>query len=96
MGALLLGQVQSFGVALPLSFSLFFFSVAILAGAVSFIPAGIHAGGLRYHGMAPLVCKLYDDKVIEAIAVPQIATFQAAVQVIPPIESITRIPRLLK
>src|SRR5437773_2887704 len=45
-----------------------------------FVPAPLHAGGLRYHGMAPLVCKLYDEGVIEAIAVPQIATFQAAMQ----------------
>jgi tryptophan synthase beta chain len=45
-----------------------------------FVPAPLHAGGLRYHGMAPLVCKLYDEKVIEAVAVPQIATFQAAVE----------------
>jgi tryptophan synthase beta chain len=45
-----------------------------------FIPAPLHAGGLRYHGMAPLVCKLYDEKVIEAVAVPQLATFQAAMQ----------------
>jgi tryptophan synthase beta chain len=44
-----------------------------------FVPAPLHAGGLRYHGMAPLVCKLYDEKVIEAVAVPQIATFQAAI-----------------
>jgi predicted alternative tryptophan synthase beta-subunit len=40
----------------------------------------MHAGGLRYHGMAPLICKLYDEGVIEARAVPQIATFEAAVQ----------------
>ncbi len=46
----------------------------------SFVPAPLHAGGLRYHGMAPLVCKLYDEKFIEAVAVHQIATFQAAVQ----------------
>jgi tryptophan synthase beta chain len=46
----------------------------------SFVPAPLHAGGLRYHGMAPLVCKLYDEKVIEAVAVPQIATFQAAIE----------------
>jgi tryptophan synthase beta chain len=46
----------------------------------TFIPAPLHAGGLRYHGMAPLVCKLYDDGVIEAQAVPQLATFEAAVQ----------------
>jgi tryptophan synthase beta chain len=46
----------------------------------TFVPAPVHAGGLRYHGMAPLICKLYDEGVIEARAVPQIATFQAAVQ----------------
>jgi tryptophan synthase beta chain len=46
----------------------------------TFMPAPVHAGGLRYHGMAPLICKLYDDGVIEARAVPQIATFEAAVQ----------------
>jgi len=46
----------------------------------TFIPAPLHAGGLRYHGMAPLVCKLYDEGVIEAQAVPQIATFEAALQ----------------
>jgi tryptophan synthase beta chain len=44
----------------------------------SFIPAPIHAGGLRYHGMAPLVCALYDAKVIEAVAVHQNPTFEAA------------------
>ena len=46
----------------------------------SFIPPALHAGGLRYHGMAPLVCKLYDEGVIEAVAVQQVATFQAALQ----------------
>ncbi len=45
-----------------------------------FIPPPLHAGGLRYHGMAPLVCKLYDEKVIEARAVKQVATFEAAMQ----------------
>jgi tryptophan synthase beta chain len=35
----------------------------------SFNPAPIHAGGLRYHGMAPIVCSLYDQGLIEAIAV---------------------------
>jgi tryptophan synthase beta chain len=45
-----------------------------------FVPAPLHAGGLRYHGMAPLVSKLCDEGVIEAAAVPQIATFQAAMQ----------------
>ncbi|HEY3345002.1 MAG TPA: TrpB-like pyridoxal phosphate-dependent enzyme [Anaerolineaceae bacterium] len=44
-----------------------------------FLPASIHAGGLRYHGMSPLVSALYNANLIEAIAVPQVATFQAAV-----------------
>ena len=43
-----------------------------------FIPPAIHAGGLRYHGMAPQLCGLYDAGLIEAIAVPQLATFEAA------------------
>ena len=43
-----------------------------------FIPPSIHAGGLRYHGMAPQLCALYDAGLIEAIAVPQLATFEAA------------------
>ena len=46
----------------------------------SFVPAPLHAGGLRYHGMAPLVSKLHDEGVIEAVAVPQLATFEAALQ----------------
>jgi tryptophan synthase beta chain len=45
-----------------------------------FVPPPLHAGGLRYHGMAPLVSKLYEDRVIEAVAVPQLDTFQAALQ----------------
>lgn len=45
----------------------------------SFIPAPIHAGGLRYHGMAPIVCKLYDEGLIEAVAVPQNAVFESNV-----------------
>jgi tryptophan synthase beta chain len=45
-----------------------------------FIPAAIHAGGLRYHGMSPTISALYDAGYIEAVAVPQIATFEAAVQ----------------
>ncbi len=44
----------------------------------SFVPAPMHAGGLRYHGMAPLICKLYDEGMLEARAVSQLATFQAA------------------
>ena len=43
-----------------------------------FIPPSIHAGGLRYHGMAPSLSALYDQGLIEATAVPQLATFAAA------------------
>ncbi len=46
----------------------------------SFIPAPIHAGGLRYHGMAPLVSALYEHGFIEAVAVHQNPTFAAAVE----------------
>ena len=45
-----------------------------------FIPPSIHAGGLRYHGMAPSICALYDAGHISAVAVKQRATFEAAVQ----------------
>ncbi|HMM55144.1 MAG TPA: TrpB-like pyridoxal phosphate-dependent enzyme [Candidatus Desulfobacillus sp.] len=45
-----------------------------------FMPPSIHAGGLRYHGDSPLVCQLYHEGLIEAVAVPQIATFEAGVQ----------------
>jgi tryptophan synthase beta chain len=44
-----------------------------------FMPPGIHAGGLRYHGAAPLVSKLVADGVVEAAAFPQRACFEAAV-----------------
>lgn len=44
-----------------------------------FIPPGIHAGGLRYHGMSPLVSALLQDGVIEARATLQRDTFDAAV-----------------
>jgi tryptophan synthase beta chain len=44
-----------------------------------FVPPPIHAGGLRYHGMAPSICALYDAGYIEARAVPQLATFDAAI-----------------
>ena len=46
----------------------------------TFMPAGIHAGGLRYHGMAPSVSALFDAGYIDAVAVSQIGTFDAAVQ----------------
>lgn len=45
-----------------------------------FIPPSIHAGGLRYHGMAPSICALYDAGYLEAVAVKQKATFEAAIQ----------------
>jgi len=45
-----------------------------------FVPPGIHAGGLRYHGDAPLVCQLYHDGLIEAKAYPQTTVFEAALQ----------------
>ena len=44
-----------------------------------FVPAPIHAGGLRYHGMAPLVSLACRDKLIEASAIPQIECYKAAV-----------------
>jgi tryptophan synthase beta chain len=46
----------------------------------SFMPPSIHAGGLRYHGMAPIVSALYDQGLIEAVAVPQNPVFAAGVQ----------------
>ena len=45
-----------------------------------FMPPGIHAGGLRYHGDSPLVSQLLHEGRIEALAVPQVATFEAGVQ----------------
>ena len=44
-----------------------------------FIPPSIHAGGLRYHGMAPLVSHMYKLGLIEAVSVPQTRVFEAAV-----------------
>jgi len=44
-----------------------------------FVPPGIHAGGLRYHGDSPLVSQLLHDGLIEAQAVSQLATFEAGV-----------------
>jgi tryptophan synthase beta chain len=45
----------------------------------TFIPPGFHAGGLRYHGMAPMVSHLKELNLIEARAVRQIPCFEAAV-----------------
>ena len=44
-----------------------------------FIPPPVHAGGLRYHGMAPLVSHLHKLGIIEARAVNQVETFEAGV-----------------
>jgi len=45
----------------------------------TFMPPPVHAGGLRYHGMAPLICHLHKLGFVEAKAVPQLATFEAGV-----------------
>jgi len=45
----------------------------------TFMPPPVHAGGLRYHGMAPLVTHLLKLGLIEAVAVPQMATFEAGI-----------------
>ena len=45
-----------------------------------FVPAGIHAGGLRYHGMAPMVSHLLELGLIEATAVMQTAAFESGLQ----------------
>lgn len=46
----------------------------------TFMPPSIHAGGLRYHGMAPMVSHCKKLGLIDAVAVPQIKVFEAAVQ----------------
>jgi tryptophan synthase beta chain len=46
----------------------------------TFTPAPIHAGGLRYHGMAPILCALYEKGYLEAVAYPQTKVFEAAVR----------------
>ncbi len=45
-----------------------------------FMPPGIHAGGLRYHGMAPLMSLLHKEGIVEAQAYYQLSVFEAAVQ----------------
>ena len=46
----------------------------------NFVPDPIHAGGLRYHGMAPLISHIYELGLMEAIAVPQTECFEAAIK----------------
>lgn len=45
-----------------------------------FVPPAIHAGGLRYHGMAPLVSLLVDKGMIEGLALDQVEVFDAAIK----------------
>jgi tryptophan synthase beta chain len=45
-----------------------------------FIPDPIHAGGLRYHGMSPILSGLYNAGLVEAVAVEQRTVFEAAIQ----------------
>ena len=45
----------------------------------SFVPSGIHAGGLRYHGDSPIVSALVHEGLVEARAYPQNPTFEAGV-----------------
>jgi tryptophan synthase beta chain len=45
----------------------------------SFVPAPIHAGGLRYHGMAPIVSQLVLDGLVRPAAIPQLETFQGGI-----------------
>jgi tryptophan synthase beta chain len=46
----------------------------------TYMPPKIHAGGLRYHGMAPVVSHAYQHKMMEAVAYPQATVFEAAMQ----------------
>ena len=45
----------------------------------NFVPAPIHAGGLRYHGMAPIISQLILDDLIRPVAIHQMETFEAGV-----------------
>ncbi|MFC2012689.1 TrpB-like pyridoxal phosphate-dependent enzyme [Chloroflexota bacterium] len=45
----------------------------------TFMPPPVHAGGLRYHGMAPIICHVHKLGLVEARAVPQLATFEAGI-----------------
>jgi tryptophan synthase beta chain len=44
-----------------------------------FVPDPVHAGGLRYHGMAPLISHLYHENMIDAVAIGQLESFDAGV-----------------
>ena len=47
----------------------------------TFIPPPLHAGGLRYHGMAPQVSQLITEGILEPKAYPQMATYEAGMLV---------------
>jgi len=53
--------------------------IAMYSLGHGFVPAPIHAGGLRYHGMAPIISRLYADKLIEAKSYTQLETFAAGI-----------------
>jgi tryptophan synthase beta chain len=46
----------------------------------TFVPAPIHAGGLRYHGAGAIISQLLKDKIIEATALQQIECFEAGIK----------------
>ncbi len=46
----------------------------------SFVPPPMHAGGLRYHGMSPILSALVDEGIMDAVSVSQLDMFEAAVQ----------------
>ncbi len=46
----------------------------------AFVPPPVHAGGLRYHGMAPIICHLYEMGMVEARAEYQLPVFEAGIQ----------------
>jgi len=44
-----------------------------------FVPPPIHAGGLRYHGVAPIITRLVEDGLVRAVALDQVDVFEGAV-----------------
>ena len=44
-----------------------------------FVPPPLHAGGLRYHGMASIICELWDQNLLDMYAIAQMETFSAAI-----------------
>lgn len=52
--------------------------IPMLSLGHNFAPANIHAGGLRYHGAGSVVSRLCEDKIIDAVDIPQLESFDAA------------------